>query len=116
MPPSLLTVRLGRLAASGRLEESAALLERVAPISADPALEQRRADIYLLQGHLDQACGLAETALQRSGDAYWLRLSAFCDARNGAVDAAARTIHMFAEPGSTAPLYDNLFDQLLGGQ
>jgi hypothetical protein len=116
MPPSLLTVRLGRLAASGRLEESAALLERVAPFSADPALEQRRADIYLLQGHLDQACGLAETALQRSGDAYWLRLSAFCDARNGAVDAAARTLDLLAETGSTDPLYDTLFAQLLGGQ
>jgi hypothetical protein len=114
--PSLLAVRLGRLAAAGRLEDSAALLERVAPFSAGPALEERRADIYLLQGRLDQACGLAETALQRSGDAYWLRLSAFCDARTGAVDAAARTLDLLAETGSTDPLYDALFTRLISGK
>ena len=114
--PSLLAVRLDRLAAAGRLEDSAALLERLAPFSADPGLEQRRADIYLLQGRLDQACGLAETALQKSGDAYWLRLSAFCEAQNGAVDAAGRTLTLLSETGSTDPLYDALFAQLLGGK
>jgi len=114
--PNLLTVRLDRLAAAGWLDDSARLLERIAPFSVGPELERRRADIYLLQGKVDQACGLAETALRHSGAAYWLRLSAFCDAKDGRVDAAGRTLDLLAETGPSDPLYDALLTQVISGK
>lgn len=115
-PPTFLSVRLDRLAAAGRLDDSAQLIDSIAPFSVDEALEERRADIALLQGARDKACSLAETALQRSGAAYWLRLAAFCQAESGDVDRAGRTLELLSESGKPDAMYNQLMGEVIGGQ
>ncbi len=108
--PSLLTVRLDRLAAAGRVEEIAALLRRAPQALAAPALNRARLDGLWLGGDHDGACTLALAMVERSNAPIWLKSAAFCHALAGDVDRVALYEELLLETEHQ----DEAFHALLG--
>lgn len=78
---SLLALRLRRLYAAGQVQAVAEMLDRAGRAGQGDDLALLRADAALLAGDASPACAIAEAMRKQSGTAPWLRLSAFCAAR-----------------------------------
>ena len=78
--PSLLALRVERLAAGGRLEGLDSLLRLVPATIEDPLLEAVRADVLWLAGDSRGACNAARDMVTRSDEPRWSKAAAFCHA------------------------------------
>jgi hypothetical protein len=95
------------LIAQGDPAGGAAILGRTAGVERDPGLSEAAAEAALLAGEADQACATAERlGIGRDG-IYWLRLRAYCQAREGRTDAARLTFQL-AQGLAKDPVYARL--------
>lgn len=81
--PSLLAIRIERLAAGGMLSEVNQLLRLASPKLNDPALARARMNGLLLSGDNAGACDVARGMIEADADAIWQKVVAFCLALNG---------------------------------
>ncbi len=81
--PSLLTLRIDRLAAGGRLSDINDLLQQAPAGLSDSTLIRTRMNGYWLAGKDSEACALALNWVARSEQPIWLKSTAFCHALEG---------------------------------
>lgn len=101
-------IALGDVAAAGRILDRAAGLERNADLS------QAAAETALLAGDTARACSIAEGLSAGRGEAYWLRLRAFCQAQAGQ-DAQAQLTFELAQTQARDAVYGRLMAARLSG-
>jgi hypothetical protein len=86
--PSLLALRVERLAAGGRLSQLDELFRAMSEEIAEPSLQAVRADVLWLSGDDRGACMVARDMVTRSDQPVWQKSAAFCHAlANEPVDA-----------------------------
>lgn len=81
--PSLLALRVERLAAGGHLDDINELLRRTPAVAGEPALLQTRIDAMWLAGETAEACGQARSLVTTSPDPRWQKAAAFCHLLQG---------------------------------
>jgi hypothetical protein len=89
-------------------------VERIPNPTADPALAEIVAETALLTGADDRACRTEQAVTVGRGEAYWLRLRAFCQAIGGQTDAAQLTLTLAQEKARDA-VFGRLMTALLVG-
>lgn len=75
--------RASALIALGDVTAAARILDRAAGLERNAALSQAAAESALLTGDTARACSIAEGLSTGRGEAYWLRLRAFCQVEAG---------------------------------
>ncbi|MDP6707220.1 MAG: hypothetical protein QF893_12815 [Alphaproteobacteria bacterium] len=95
--PSLLALRVGRLAAGGHLHEINDLLAQTASISTETALIETRMNANWLDGDEAGACSLARNMVEQSDDPVWQKSAALCHAVEGDSDRVELLEQLLAE-------------------
>lgn len=110
---SFLVLRVEKLIQSGQTELAGRLAELAGPNTRDARLQRARADIALVQGQTDNACALAAANIRDSSDAYWLKLTGFCQALKGDEAGAQLSAELAAEQDAQDNGYQALMTALL---
>jgi hypothetical protein len=76
--PSLLALRVERLAAMAEAKGVRQLLDAAPTRKSDAALARTRVDSLLLASDTKAACELSDGMIQKSDDSYWQKVFAFC--------------------------------------
>ncbi len=107
--PSLLAIRIERLAAGGMLSEVNQLLRLASPKLNDPQLARARMNGLLLSGDNAGACDIARGMIEADADAIWQKVVAFCLALNGETAKVELYAQLLRELGhEDAPFYNLL--------
>jgi hypothetical protein len=96
---SLLEARVARLIAMGAIEDAALLMGQLPATDQDSALTRAAADVALLQGDDERACGLAQDVAPASPVPYWAKLTAYCRLRSGDIDGGRLAVELLREAG-----------------
>lgn len=110
--PSLLAVRIERLAAGGMLSEVNQLLRLASPSLNDPQLAQARMNGLLLSGDNAGACDIARDMIEADADAIWQKVVAFCLALNGETAKVELYAQLLRELGHEDQAFDRLLSAL----
>ena len=100
------------LLALGEPAAANAAVERIPNLAAEPALAEVAAEAALITGADERACRIEQAITVGRGEAYWLRLRAFCQAIAGQTDAAQLTLTLAQEKARDAA-YGRLMNALL---
>ena len=101
--PSLLGLRVERLAAGGDIEAAGQLAALAPPQLVDPLLARIEADGLLLTGDNSGACARVESQVASgNNEPYWIKRLSFCRALNGELAAARLAADLLRELGETA--------------
>ncbi len=106
--------RAGALIALGDVSAAARILDRAAGLERSAALSQAAAESALLTGDTARACSIAEGLATGRGEAYWLRLRAFCQAEAGQTAQAQLTFDL-AQSQARDAAYGRLMAAKLSG-
>jgi hypothetical protein len=87
-------------------------VERIPNLAAEPALAEVAAEAALLTGADDRACRIEQAITAGRGEAYWLRLRAYCQAIAGQADAAQLSLTLAQEKARDA-VFGRLMNALL---
>lgn len=110
---SFLALRVEKLIQAGQLELAGRLADLAGPNTRDERLQRARAEIALIQGQTDNACVLAAANIRNSSDAYWLKLTGFCQALKGDEAGAQLSAELAAEQDADDNGYQALMTALL---
>jgi hypothetical protein len=105
--------KLSLLMAKGNAQDYQTLIDNLPKDHDWSNLAREFAQAHLLASRLSDACGIAEEQRKTDNSAYWLRLSAFCEAARGnrsAVDFQLGVLEEFAE---IEPTFYRLIDHIL---
>ncbi len=111
--PSLLGLRMERLAATGDLDGLTGLIELSPASLEDEALSRARVDGLLLAGDFGRACPEARSMAQRSDDVYWLKVAGFCRVLDGDLPGASLALELLLEDGHEDALYTTLLQAMM---
>lgn len=92
--PTLGGARAGALLALGDVAAATRILERAPGLERNAELSRAAAETSLLAGDTARACQLADGLSTGRGEAYWLRLRAFCQLEAGQADQAQLTFDL----------------------
>lgn len=106
--------RASALIALGDVTAAARILDRAAGLERNAALSQAAAESALLTGDTARACSIAEGLSTGRGEAYWLRLRAFCQAEAGQGAQAQLTFDL-AQSQARDAAYGRLMAAKLSG-
>ncbi len=106
--PSLLAVRIERLAAGGLLDDVNQLLRLASPKLSDPELARARMNGLLLSGDNAGACDIARGMIEADADAIWQKVVAFCLALNGETAKVELYAQLLREIGHRDEVFYNL--------
>lgn len=112
--PSILALRIDRLAASGDMESVARLLELAPQFSSDPILRLTETESLWLEGDHETACARAKEMVRQDDADFWLKAMTFCRILEGKRPAAMMSLAMLREQGSEDPGFYALMDRLAG--
>lgn len=110
---SLLALRLAKLYGAGFIDQARELSGQDLSQSGDPDVLAVRAKIDLLNEDPNSACASAARTRNQSGDAYWLKLRAFCYVLVGDKDAARFSADLLLEEGHDDPAFFGLLSQAI---
>jgi hypothetical protein len=91
-----------------------AAVERIPNLGAEPVLAEAAAEAALIAGADDRACRIENSLATGRGDAYWLRLRAYCQAAAGQPDAAQLSLTLASE-AARDPVFTRLITALMFG-
>jgi hypothetical protein len=111
---SLAGARAGALIALGDVQAAAKILERTPALDRNPGLSQAAAEAALLTGDTARACSVAEALTSGRGEAYWLRLRAYCQDLAGQAAQAQLTFDL-AQSQARDAAYGRLMGAKLAG-
>lgn len=111
---ALAAARAKALLALGEPVSANLSVERIPNLAAEPALAEVAAEAALLTGADDRACRIEQGVTVGRGEAYWLRLRAYCQAVGGEADAAQLSLTLAQEKARDAT-YGRLMTALLVG-
>ncbi|TAJ69930.1 MAG: hypothetical protein EPO51_20630 [Phenylobacterium sp.] len=103
--------RAGALIALGDVAAATRILDRAPGLDRNAALSQAAAETALLAGDNARACSIAEGLSTGRGEAYWLRLRAFCQAEAGQGAEAQLTFDL-----AQAQARDAIYGRLMGAK
>lgn len=103
--------RASALIALGDVGAATRILDRAAGLERNAALSQAAAETALLTGDTARACAIAEGLSTGRGEAYWLRLRAFCQAEAGQIAQAQLTADL-----AQAQARDAIFGRLISAR
>lgn len=106
--------RIGALIAQGGVKDAGIILSRTSSLERAPALAQAGAEAALLAGQDERACDIAQGLATGREEIYWLRLRAYCQARDGQTDAAHLTFDL-AQGVARDATYGRLMGAKLAG-
>lgn len=106
--------RAGALIALGDVAAATRILDRAPGLDRNAALSQAAAETALLAGDNARACSIAEGLSTGRGEAYWLRLRAFCQAEAGQGAEAQLTFDL-AQAQARDAIYGRLMAAKLSG-
>jgi hypothetical protein len=86
--------RIAALIAQGAVKDAGVILSRTSGLEQSPALAQAGAEAALLAGEDERACAIAARLPTGREEIYWLRLRAYCQAREGQAAAAQLTFDL----------------------
>lgn len=112
--PTLLGVRVERLAAAGEIGAVVELLRFAPQRLEDAALARAEIDAKWLGGDNAGACARARDMVRRDEDSYWLKSLTFCRALNGEHAAAGIAVGLLREQGEDDPPFFTLMAALAG--
>jgi hypothetical protein len=111
---ALTGARASALIALGDVAAAARILDRAPGLDRNAALSQAAAETALLAGDNPRACRIAEGLSSGRGEAYWLRLRAFCQAEAGQGAQAQLTFDL-AQAQARDAVYGRLMAAKLSG-
>jgi hypothetical protein len=111
---TLAGARASALLVQGDPKAAATILARAPGIDRSPDLAQAAAESALLAGDDTRACAVADGLSSGRGDAYWLRLRAYCQVLAGQTDQAQLTFQL-AQTQARDPIYGRLMGAKLAG-
>lgn len=106
--------RASALLALGDVGAATRILDRAAGLDRNAALSRAAAETALLAGDSARACSIAEGLSTGRGEAYWLRLRAFCQAEAGQGPQAQLTFDL-AQAQARDAVYGRLMAAKLVG-
>lgn len=106
--------RASALIALGDMAAATRILDRAPGLDRNAALSQAAAETALLAGDNARACSIAEGLSTGRGEAYWLRLRAFCQAEAGQGAQAQLTFDL-AQTQARDATYGRLMAAKLSG-
>ncbi len=106
--------RAAALLALGDVKAAGRILERAPGLERNAELSRAAAESALLAGDAPRACRIAEGLATGRGEAYWLRLRAFCQAEAGQGAQAQLTFDL-AQTQARDAVYGRLMTAKLGG-
>lgn len=112
--PALGAARAGALIALGDVAAAARILERAPGLERNAELSRVAAETALLAGDAARACQLADGLSTGRGEAYWLRLRAFCQVEAGQSDQAQLTFDL-AQSQARDAVYGRLMAARMAG-
>lgn len=112
--PMLGGARAGALIALGDVAAATRILERAPGLERNAELSKAAAETALLSGDTARACQLAEGLSTGRGEAYWLRLRAFCQVEAGQADQAQLTFDL-AQTQARDAIYGRLMMARMAG-
>lgn len=111
---ALAGARANALIALGDVAAAARILDRAPGLDRNAGLSQAAAETALLAGDTARACSIAQGLSAGRGEAYWLRLRAFCQAQAGQTAEAQLTFDL-AQTQARDAVYGRLMGAKLGG-
>jgi hypothetical protein len=112
--PALGAARAGALIALGDVVAAQRILDRAPGLERNAELSRAAAETALLAGDTARACQLANGLSTGRGEAYWLRLRAFCQAEAGQTAEAQLTFDL-AQAQARDPIFGRLMAAKLTG-
>jgi hypothetical protein len=109
---SLAAARVRALLALGDAADVGAILDRTPGLAGDAALSQLAAEAALITDQPDKACQIGDGLTAGRDGLYWLRLRAYCQARQGKGPQAQLTLAIAGQSGAGAD-YERLMGALL---
>lgn len=110
--PSLLMLRVERLAAAGLVQDMNALLAQTSDPGNDPALARARMDGLFLAGDNAGACRITGRMVGQFNDPIWQAAAAFCLALDGAMSRVELYGQLLREIGYDDPAFYSLIATL----
>jgi hypothetical protein len=111
---ALAGARASALIALGDVGAATRILDRAPGLDRNAALSQAAAETALLSGDNARACSIAQGLSIGRGEAYWLRLRAFCQAEAGQTAQAQLTFDL-AQAQARDAVYGRLMAAKLSG-
>jgi hypothetical protein len=105
--------RARALLALGDAAEAGMILDRTAGVTNSAALSQTAAEAALIGDQDDKACAIGDALAVDRGDADWLKLRAFCQARAG--KPAAQLSASLADQQGQDPTFDRMIAVIIAG-
>lgn len=112
--PSLLALRIERLAAGGYLDDIKELLKRTPAVTGESALIKTRINTMWLADESAEACGLARNLVINSADPLWQEAAAFCHLLQGDNDEVELYEQLLQEEGYKDPPFFAMLAAALG--
>ena len=109
--PAVIALRANALIVLGDPQAAAAILVRAPGLERSAELSQAAAESALLAGDEARACAIAERLGEGRGQAYWLRLRAYCQVLAGQTAEAQLTFDL-----AQAQARDAIFGRLMGAK
>jgi hypothetical protein len=106
-------IRLELLSSKGNVDDYQTLIENLPKDHDWSNLAREFAQSHLIASRLTDACDIAETQRQTDNSAYWLRLSAFCEAAQGNRSAVDFQLGILEEVVTVEPTFYRLIDHIL---
>ncbi len=110
----ILVLRIRRAFDAGLTDAVPALIDQADHLAGDETLEAVRARAMLLSGDGIAACGSATTMRLESEELFWMKLRAYCYAKQGFAPAARLTADLLYDLGDQDELFQTLLDRLAG--
>jgi hypothetical protein len=111
---ALAGARANALVALGDVAAAARILDRAPGLDRSADLSKAAAETALLAGDTARACAIANALSTGRGEAYWLRLRAFCQLEAGQAAQAQLTFDL-AQAQARDPVYGRLMAARLSG-
>lgn len=108
----LAAARASALLTLGDAADVGAILDRTPGVSGDAGLSQVAAEAALISDQPDKACQIGQALTAGRDGLYWLRLRAYCQARDGKGPQAQLTLSIASQAGADAD-YQRLMGALL---
>lgn len=107
-------LRISRAFDAGLTDAVPQMIDQADHLAGDETLEAVRARAMLLSGDGASACGSATTMRLESDELFWMKLRAYCYARQEFAPAARLTADLLYDLGDRDDLYQVLLDRFAG--
>ena len=112
----ILALRISKAFDAGFIDAVPSMVDQARALADNEEVQIMSARAILLSGNSVEICGDATARRMESGDAFWMKLRAFCFQQQGLVPAARLTSDLLYDLGDEDELFQVLLDRLSGNE